>query len=382
MKKLIGLFVICGLLSYSGSAFAAFSDIRSGSQLETYIDVLVEKGIISGYPDGSFQPERTINRAEALKIIFETIEGQLEEATNSGFPDVPESEWFAKYVTTAKKKDIVRGYPDGKFRPTQEVNRAEFIKMVMSALPFFDATPKDSSSATQQYSDVYDLWYTPYVSAGLQLGFLNKTGELKPTAPMQRQDAVEIVYRISKYLEENPSALSLSDIPYVPEESFSVVDPTKTYYNNSEVGPDKFMVKKDIGKTEIFQKAHGYNLVVPEIVGAWSFDNAPNETVFETTDGCRTYLGLRNKNRTIEEAYKEITSPTSYMTPYKETKLEKLTQYEGINAYLIQVIWTNKTWNTHVVELPTGILQVITDYTRKECVQNHPPMILGGMSLR
>jgi hypothetical protein len=383
MKKLIGFFILCGFFLFSGSAFASFSDIRSGSQLESYIDVLIKKGIISGYPDGSFQPEQTINRAEALKIIFETIEGQLEEGTNSGFPDVPPDEWFAKYVTTAKKKDIIKGYPDGKYRPTQEVNRAEFIKMAVSALPFFDASPKDTSIAIQQYSDVYDLWYTPYVSAGLQLGFLSTTGELKPTAPMQRQDAVEIVYRISKYLEENPSSLAESNIPFVPEESFTIIDPVKSSYSNPELGPDVIIVKKDIGKTEVFQKSHGYNLVLPELIDVWSFTNAPNQTIVQTTDkSCRTILALRG-NDTIQDAYEQITNPESYMRPYETTALTRLEKYKNVEAYRVEVIWDDKTWATHLVEVSEGILQIVTEaYNYKSCLEKYPDLILSGMSLR
>lgn len=384
MKKFIGFFIVGAFLIFPASAFAAFSDIRSGSQLESYIEDLVEKGIISGYPDGTFQPERTINRAEALKIIFETIDSQLESSTDSGFPDVPQNEWFAKYVTTAKKKDIIKGYPDGKYRPTQEVNRAEFIKMVMSALPFFSTAPQDKSVAIQQYSDVYDLWYTPYVSAGLQLGFLNKTGELRPTAPMQRQDAVEIVYRISKYLEENPAASSESNVPYVPEESFTVINPVSDYYKpNPELGPDKLLIKKDIGKTEVFHKLHGYNLVLPEIIDVWSLERDQHVTQLLSEDECKTSLFLYPAE-TIEEAYKFITNPESYMVPYRETKLQRLSAYKNVEAYSVTIFWDDgDTWTTHLVKLGSGILQVITGaYEYDRCLEKYPPMILGGMSLR
>jgi len=387
MKKLIGSFVVLGFM-FSPPALAGFSDVRSGSQLEGYINVLVEKGIISGYPDGSFKPERTINRAEALKIIFETIDFSPTDPTNptdltNPFPDVPKNEWYAQYVTTAKKKDIVRGYPDGTFRPTQEVNRAEFIKMVMSALPFFNATPQEKSVAIQQYSDVYDLWYTPYVSAGLQLGFLNKTGELKPTAPMQRQDAVEIVYRISKYLEENPSALSTSEIPYVPEESFTVIDPVaESSYSNPELGPDVIIVKKDIGKTEVFQKAHGYDLNIPQLIDAWSFENAPHATVLQSADECRTLL-VFNGNSSIQQTYEQITNPNSFMTPYKNAKLVKLDQYKNINAYRVEIFWDDESWITHLVELAKGTLEIVTEgYKYDSCVKKYPDLIMGGMNLR
>jgi len=383
MKKFIGSFVVLLLLLTSNSALAGFSDVRSGSQLETYIDYLVDEEIISGYPDGSFKPERTINRAEALKILFETIEDQLEPGTDSGFPDVPKNEWYAQYVTTAKNKSIVGGYPDGTFKPTQEVNRAEFIKMAMSALPFFNTTPKEKSIALEQYADVYDLWYTTYVSAGLQLGFLNKTSELKPTAPMQRQDAVEIVYRISKYLKDNPSALISSDIPYVPEESFTVSDPTKLWYQPSpELGPDKIIVERDINRTEVFHKLHGYNLDLPELMEVNAFERTENDTKLKSSDECITNLFFR-PGEALQQTYQRIINPDSFMVPYLEAKLEQLPNYNRIKAYRAQIIWKEKDWVTHLVEMPHGVLEIITGaYEYDRCVLKYPDMILHGMTLR
>lgn len=351
MKKLIGFFVVCGFFLFSGSTLAAFSDIRSGSELETYIDHLVEKGIISGYPDGSFQPERTINRAEALKIIFETIERQLEEGTNSGFPDVPPDEWFAKYVTTAKKKDIIKGYPDGKYRPTQEVNRAEFIKMVMSALPFFNTTPQDKSIALQQYSDVYDLWYTPYVSAGLQLGFLSKTAQLKPTTPMQRQDAVEIVYRIARYLEEHPSSLSESDIPYIPEESFTVIDPTSEgRFVLEELPKDQVMIVRKPFRFEVYSYLHGFNIAFDddnETRGKTNIMQPSELTLDNRSNNCQVYVNsyaypdgesaAQTRQRMLEEEeYGDMYPKTIHVNRW-----EKLPKYESLEAYkhIVEVTW-------------------------------------------
>jgi len=94
----------------------SFSDIRSPSLAEA-VDYLNENGIIQGYPDGYFRPDRIINRAEALKIIFESRGMTPGEDTASGFPDVEMKAWFAKYVTQAKKMNIIEGYNDGTYKP-------------------------------------------------------------------------------------------------------------------------------------------------------------------------------------------------------------------------------------------------------------------------
>lgn len=97
----------------------------------------VQQGIIEGYPDGTLRPHTPINRAEALKILLLTANADrilaefgpsdLPQAT---FPDVPESSWFAEYVAKAQALGLIEGYPDGTFRPAQQITRAEAAKLI------------------------------------------------------------------------------------------------------------------------------------------------------------------------------------------------------------------------------------------------------------
>jgi len=89
--------------------------------------------IISGYPDNSFQPDRTVNRAELLKIIIEAVyEDEFESFENSiCFADVPAGEWYTKYVCFAKSEGIVEGYDGNVFRPASEISFVEALKIAM-----------------------------------------------------------------------------------------------------------------------------------------------------------------------------------------------------------------------------------------------------------
>lgn len=182
----------------NNASVSPFSDIKS-PLLREAVDYLSQRGIISGYPDGTFQPDRVINRAEALKIIF-AAQGISPDTQNTvaPFPDVDSSEWFAAYVTEAKSRNLIKGYSDGKYRPTNEVNKAEFIKIAMLAQSFYEAST-DYSPAMNQYSDLDDNeWYMPYVSFGVKNGFLDSTQKLSPTKGMTRGEAAMIIYRILK----------------------------------------------------------------------------------------------------------------------------------------------------------------------------------------
>ncbi|OGJ56715.1 hypothetical protein A3D88_00745 [Candidatus Peribacteria bacterium RIFCSPHIGHO2_02_FULL_52_16] len=113
------------------SAAIGFSDVKSFTEYRTAIDTLEKKGIIEGYADGTFKGSSRINRAEFLKIILES-RGAVDADDGSCFPDV-DDEWFAKYVCTAKAEGIIEGYPDGTFKPEREINFVEASKILSLA---------------------------------------------------------------------------------------------------------------------------------------------------------------------------------------------------------------------------------------------------------
>jgi len=175
-----------------------FSDIKS-PLLREAVAYLVKRGIINGYPDGTFQPDKVINRAEALKIIF-AAQGIAADrpAIVPPFPDVSTTEWFAVYVEEAKSRKLIKGYADGTYRPVNEVNKAEFLKIALSAQSFFEA-PTNYSSALAQFSDLdKSQWYMPFVTYAVEHGYLDNTTKLKPTDGMTRGEAAMILYRILK----------------------------------------------------------------------------------------------------------------------------------------------------------------------------------------
>ncbi|MBN2306448.1 S-layer homology domain-containing protein, partial [Candidatus Peregrinibacteria bacterium] len=146
MKKIIFLFTsffLFSLIAY------AFYDVLESDRYYKAINLVRNEGIVSGYPDGSFKPERKINRAEMLKIIIESkfSESEIEQClanemqpdwTYTFLTDVPRHEWFAKYVCIAKINDIIQGYPDGTFKPANNINFVEALKITAKAygIPF------------------------------------------------------------------------------------------------------------------------------------------------------------------------------------------------------------------------------------------------------
>lgn len=112
-----------------------FIDISSSYPYFDAITWGKESGILKGYADGSFRPDQAVNRAEFLKIVLEASDASLDASQEpKGFPDTPNDTWYAAYVRYAKAHGIIQGYSDGTFRPEKAVNFAEALKMAYNTL--------------------------------------------------------------------------------------------------------------------------------------------------------------------------------------------------------------------------------------------------------
>ena len=105
-----------------------YSDTKDG-WYERYINYMTEKGLMDGYPDGSFKPNQALTRAELAKIVAESLrdyEGDTSEGTP--FKDI-DNHWGEGYIAKLYFKEIISGNGDGKYRPEDNVTRAEAAKI-------------------------------------------------------------------------------------------------------------------------------------------------------------------------------------------------------------------------------------------------------------
>ena len=110
-----------------------FADVRRDIYREE-IATAVSMGFVSGFQDNTFRPEAELTREQLVSIAIEALKAVpelnltvSEQTNNAPYPDVNADRWSAGKIQWAKENDIVSGYPDGSFRPTQPVTRAELI---------------------------------------------------------------------------------------------------------------------------------------------------------------------------------------------------------------------------------------------------------------
>ncbi|MDF2379115.1 MAG: S-layer homology domain-containing protein [Candidatus Gracilibacteria bacterium] len=134
MKHFFRLYLSLSLLfSLPLVAFASFTDVPSENEYFESISSLSEKGVITGNPDGSFDPQRILNRAELTAIVLRAAGTQPLETDKNCFPDVKE-QWFAGVVCASKRLQILSGYQDGTFGPANDVTAGQAAKIMANAL--------------------------------------------------------------------------------------------------------------------------------------------------------------------------------------------------------------------------------------------------------
>lgn len=177
-----------------------FQDI-SGHWAENDIKNAVRKHIISGYPDGTFKPNKSITRAEFTLILVNFL--QLDGATTSlTFTDIDQiGDWSKHAIELAVEAGIVNGYHDGSFRPNAQITREEMAVMITRALGILtDANSQSNFSDDEDISD----WAKGAVEAIRQHGIVNGRGgnRFVPKESATRSEAVVMLLRLLEK-EEN-----------------------------------------------------------------------------------------------------------------------------------------------------------------------------------
>jgi hypothetical protein len=247
MKKLIISAIIASLL-IPVTAFGAFSDVNSSTDYNNAIQWMTDNGVIDGYPDGSFQPDRCVNRVEMLKMLFLANQTELysQEGTAGShyyddfFSDTDTNEWYWPYLNTALRNGVVEGYSDGTFKPSQCVNRVEAIKMAI--LEFNDGQIPSYEEGLWSFADVNrSEWYGQYIVPALfnnLLGTQHMTtaspssvegANFYPGDSMTRKEVAEMLYRMKAVRDNGAEKYSTSIIPS------AIIQITETNnYTNSE----------------------------------------------------------------------------------------------------------------------------------------------------
>ena len=181
LKKIAALVIVLAL-ALSTVSFAAFTDVKEDASYNEAVTVMSALGLLKGYEDGSFGPDKTITRAEFAAVVVRMLGMEAAAAgaaTATNFADVPATHWAAGYVKIANQKEIISGYGDGNFGPDAEVTYEQAIKMLVCALGY-----------APMFADVKDAYPTSYMAQantlGMTVGAPGKIGDKATRATVAR----------------------------------------------------------------------------------------------------------------------------------------------------------------------------------------------------
>lgn len=165
-----------------------------GHQYEYFILDLYLKGILDSLKL-SFNPDTFLNRAEMLKIVMTAFPGK-ESVQKSPFKDVKGTEWYASHFINASERGIIKGFLDGTARPDEKVTRVEALAMLSRAkgtnLDYYRNQPL-------HYDDVQgNGWYMPVLRWAVFEGIVSTTSSgFKPSEPITRGEMAQMTSRVT-----------------------------------------------------------------------------------------------------------------------------------------------------------------------------------------
>jgi len=163
----------------------SFSDVSSSDGNAIYINYMAKRGLISGFPDGSFHPTEGLTRAQAATLLCLVKGLDATNAVQSGFSDVDNSHWAAGYINAASQAGYITGFPDNTYQPEAILTRAQGISLFLRLSSNLDVSlelpPLDDMDMSH--------WAASSMANALVAGMISKDGnKIYPEQSFARGD--------------------------------------------------------------------------------------------------------------------------------------------------------------------------------------------------
>lgn len=317
-----------------------FPDVPSNYKYYTAINTLSDAEIISGYEDGNFKPEKTINRAQAVTLLARFVSadlaGQIQEGETPFF-DVKPGGWYVAFITWAYLQGVVEGYPDGSFRPDKTLNFAEGLKIILTAThSLIDPYP---FSPRPLLAVEKGDWFAPYFTYAYEKNLINRDKFYHPRQPMTRGEFAEILYRLGIIEKEDLAEYPKIDDGVVSGE-YTITIPRLNIFSVNVSFADPYSAKNAL---ETLKTGLGHYLAPPEegkkmiIFGhssGYSWDKSNYKQILRQIDrlqaGDKIYINYHEKGYIYTIDQYEI-------MPAKE--LDNIMTEDNINELVLYTCW-------------------------------------------
>lgn len=151
------------------SCVSTFTDVCPDNTFYAPIECLASRGIMGGYDDGTFRPNASITRGQLSKIVSNAA-GYSDTPTRQTFTDVPPGSTFYPFIERMASRGVIGGYPDGTFRPNAPATRGQIAKIVSNARGYTD-TPTGQTFQDVAPGSAFYVWIERLASRGVMGGY-------------------------------------------------------------------------------------------------------------------------------------------------------------------------------------------------------------------
>lgn len=181
-----------------------FYDCKNNHWAYSYVTALADKGIINGYTDGGFKPEKTVSREEFVKMIISAT-GLYDKNADCEFLDVAKDTWYYNYIASAYRNNIISGINEDFFGVGNMLTREDASVIATRIISKFSyITEPEQEKGFSDFNSISD-----YAKESVQIlskiriinGF--EDGTYRPKGFLTRAEASKIIYMIRTYLTES-----------------------------------------------------------------------------------------------------------------------------------------------------------------------------------
>jgi hypothetical protein len=176
-----------------------YSDVSASNADAAYVKYMSDHGIIKGFTDGTFRPAEGLTRAQAAAVMIRAA-GKAAVNSSPAFSDVKSDHWAAASIATAVASGYLKGFPDGTFRPDEQLSRAQAISLI---LRLSGEQPAADLPALTDMSGQH--WAANAAAVGIAAGMIGLSPDGKqfmPDAPFTR---INMVHALGILITQDPS---------------------------------------------------------------------------------------------------------------------------------------------------------------------------------
>ena len=236
IKKTLSPFDLSPFANLSSMTDAAsnlqmFPDVPNGYWAACEIDKLATNDVVIGYPDRMFKPSRNISRAEFATMLVKGFDKDMYSmAPEKLFSDVPTNHWANSAITVAVHNDLLKGYPNGKFLPNNNVTRVEALCALSKGIQCGEMTQQQASDVLSKYSDgdKVPAWAQIPIAKALNMNALSKSPNPNRIDPFREASRAEIAsmlqnIRVAAGIDKNPVTAN-NDCPVCPVDKKAFIE--------------------------------------------------------------------------------------------------------------------------------------------------------------